>query len=453
MDRSVIGLFDSVSEAQRALNELVQAGFSRDHVSLVAHDASGQYSRYLNKDGSFDPEGDVTADEGAGFGAAVGGITGVLASLAALAIPGIGPVIGAGPLLAAVTGGAIGAVAGAATGGITAALIKTGLPEDEAQYYTEGVRRGGTLLVVDTDSDAKAQQAVQIMDRNGAVDVNQRAQEWKQSGWKYSENAQPYTADQLKSFRSTSPSTSTSTSSMPSSTTNKQTQTNKTQEGKQVLPVVEEKLDVSKREVERGGVRVNTRIVEKPVSEQVTLHEEHVNVERRPVDRPVNASDMSAFKEGAIEMRETAEEAVVNKQARVIEEIVIDKHSHDRTQTINDTVRRTEVDVQQLGGQQTAQSGQSTASTSSFDNYTNDFRTHFTSKYGKSGYTYDQYSPAYRYGYNLASSQNYSGDWNTVEPDIRQRWEERNQGTWEDFKDAIQYAWDKVRGKPASSAR
>jgi len=444
MDRSVIGLFDSVSEAQRALNELVQAGFARDHISLVAHDASGQYSKYLKKDGSFDPEGDVTADEGAGFGAAVGAITGVLASLGALAIPGIGPVIAAGPLLAAVTGGTIGAVAGAATGGMTAALIKTGLPEDEAQYYTEGVRRGGTLLVVDTDSDAKAQRAVDIMDRYGAVDVNQRAQEWKQSGWKYSENAQPYTADQLKSFRSTSQ--TSMSSSMPSSTTNKQTQTNKTQEGKQVLPVVEEKLDVSKRQVEKGGVRVNTRIVEKPVSEQVTLHEEHVNVERRPVDRPVNASDMSAFKEGSIEMRETAEEAVVNKQARVIEEIVIDKHSHDRQQTINDTVRRTEVDVQQLGGQQSS-------SANSFDMYNNDFRTHFTSRYGKSGYNYDQYSPAYRYGYNLASNQSYSGDWSTYEPDIRSRWEERNQGTWEDFKDAIRYAWDKVRGKPASASR
>jgi len=334
-------------------------------------------------------------------------------------IPGIGPVIGAGPLLAAVTGGTIGAVAGAATGGITAALIKTGLPEDEAQYYTEGVRRGGTLLVVDTDSDAKAQRAVDIMDRYGAVDVNQRAQDWKQSGWKYDANAKPYTADQLNSFRSTSQ--AKTSGSMPSSTSNMQNQTNKTQEGKQVLPVVEEKLDVSKRQVERGGVRVNTRIVEKPVSEQVTLHEEHVNVERRPVDRPVNASDMSAFKEGTIEMHETAEEAVVNKQARVIEEIVIDKHSHDRQQTINDTVRRTEVDVQQMGGQgQTAQSGQmSSSSARSFDTYANDFRTHFNSQYGKSGYNYDQYSPAYRYGYNLASNPSYSGDWSTYEPDIR----------------------------------
>jgi len=448
MDRSVIGLFDSVGEAQHALDELAQSGFSRDHISLVAHDASGEYSKHIKKDGTFDPEGDVTANEGAGFGATVGAITGVLASLGAMMIPGIGPVIGAGPLLAAVTGGTIGAVAGAATGGITAALIKTGLPEDEAQYYTEGVRRGGTLLVVDTDSDSKAQRAVDIMDRNGAVDVNQRAQDWKQSGWKFNANAQPYTADQLKSFRSTS---QTSTSgNMPSRTSNQQTQTTKNQEGKQVLPVVEEKLDVSKRQVERGGVRVNTRIVEKPVSEQVTLHEEHVNVERRPVDRPVNTSDMSAFKEGSIEMRETAEEAVVNKQARVIEEIVIDKHSHDRQQTINDTVRRTEVDVQQLGGKQT---GQQSMSGSSFDSYTNDFRTHFNSKYGTSGYNYDQYSPAYRYGYNLASNQSYTGDWSTYEPDIRQRWEERNQGTCQDFKDAIRYAWDKVRGKPTSAVR
>ena len=118
------------------------------------------------------------------------------------------------------------------------------------------------------------------------------------------------------------------------------------------IPVVEEELRVGKREVETGGVRVETRVEETPVQEQVNLREETVRVERRAVDQPVDATTVAdAFREGSFEVRERDEEAVVDKQARVVEEVVINKDVDQRTETIQDTVRRTDVDVQDLSGQ------------------------------------------------------------------------------------------------------
>ena len=135
----------------------------------------------------------------------------------------------------------------------------------------------------------------------------------------------------------------TGTINTPTSTTNLDNG------GEVVLPVVEEELQVGKREVERGAIRVYTHVTETPVNEQVTLREEHVNVERRPVDRAVTEGD-AAFKEGSFELHETAEEAIVAKQARVVEEVVVGKEATQRTETISDTVRRTDVEVEEVPG-------------------------------------------------------------------------------------------------------
>ena len=124
----------------------------------------------------------------------------------------------------------------------------------------------------------------------------------------------------------------------------------------EVISVVEETLAVGKRAVSRGGVRVRSYIVETPVSEQVSLHEEHVSVERR---RPVTGGTVpaDAFRERTIEMTETAEEAVVGKTARVVEEVVVGKTATDRTETVSDTVRRTEVEVDDVVGTEGADYG------------------------------------------------------------------------------------------------
>ena len=114
-----------------------------------------------------------------------------------------------------------------------------------------------------------------------------------------------------------------------------------------VLPVIEEQLQIGKRTVESGAARVRTTVTERPVEETVTLREENVTVERRPVDRAVgNAPD--AFREGTIEVTEMAEVPVVGKQARVVEEVVVGKNVTEHEETVRDTVKRTDVEVEQI---------------------------------------------------------------------------------------------------------
>ena len=206
------------------------------------------------------------------------------------------------------------------------------------------------------------------------------------------------------------------------------------------IPVVQEQLKVGKREVQRGGVRVFSRVVETPVNESIGLREEHVNVQRRAVDEPVSMADATAFKEQSIEMRETAEEAVVEKSARVVEEVMVNKEVTQREQQIHDTVRHTEVEVEQLGA------GSARSSMMSDDDY---YRNHFTSNYGTTGASYEDYAPAYSYGSEMARNQKYSGrKWDDVETDLSSDWSTRagssTGSTWEKMKSAVRHGWDRM---------
>lgn len=142
--------------------------------------------------------------------------------------------------------------------------------------------------------------------------------------------------------------TTTTTTESPRRDTGAATAAMSNETGDVTLPVIEERIKVGKRQVERGGVRVEQRVTERPVEETVTLREEHVTVERRPVNQPVDATNMEAFKEGVIEVTEMGEEAVVSKQARVVEEVVVGKEVTEHQETLRDTVRRTDVEVEQL---------------------------------------------------------------------------------------------------------
>jgi len=114
------------------------------------------------------------------------------------------------------------------------------------------------------------------------------------------------------------------------------------------IPIIEENIEVGKRTVQTGGVRLRSRIVEKPVEEQLRLRTERVYVERNPVDRPASEADFTTFKEGDVEVTEHAEVPVVSKEARVVEEVSLGKDVDTRTETVRDTVRKTEVDVDNL---------------------------------------------------------------------------------------------------------
>lgn len=129
--------------------------------------------------------------------------------------------------------------------------------------------------------------------------------------------------------------------------------TSATHEGEMAIPVIEEEIRIGKRAVETGGVRVSTHVEERPVEESVTLHEERVHVERRAVNEPVAAGNVEAFKEGVVEVSLMGEEVVAQKQARVVEEVVINKETIEHQETVRDTVRRTDVEVEQIDGADT----------------------------------------------------------------------------------------------------
>jgi len=174
--KTVVGTYDNIQTAYAVANDLIQAGFSRSDISVVASDPKNEYSAYAD-DRFVDPGDDVA--KGAGIGAALGGLGGLLVGLGALAIPGIGPVIAAGPLLAALTGAGVGAV----TGGIVGALMDLGIPDEEAHVYSEGLRRGHVLVVAQVP-DASADAVTRMMQRAGLVDINRQADTWRASGWK-----------------------------------------------------------------------------------------------------------------------------------------------------------------------------------------------------------------------------------------------------------------------------
>jgi uncharacterized protein (TIGR02271 family) len=277
MSKTVIGLMDNIGEAQNVVKDLVASGIDRDDIGFMANQKSTvPDSAHLNEsEGSRAASGALA---GAGTGAAIGGVAGLALALAPLAIPGIGPIVAAGPIAAALTGAGLGAV----TGGLIGGLARLGVPEEEAHYYAEGVRRGGILITVAADDDGEAETAVAIFERHGAVDIDERATEWKKQGWK----------------------------------------------GRFEADVAQAQTDEARTTVE--------------------LEEERVDVERRPVNRPAGASG-EVLRERSFEVRERGEEPVVEKRARVVEEVKVGKKREKKSRTVQDTVRKTEVEVERAG--------------------------------------------------------------------------------------------------------
>lgn len=283
---------------------------------------------------------------------------------------------------------------------------------DEAGHYSEAVRRGGVVVTVDMPDGAPLEPVRETLLDAGAVDIDERVEQWRQQGYSgYNPDAQPYSADEVAQERST------------------------------IVPVIREDLEVGKREVAKGTVRIVSRTVETPVHETVNLREEHARIERHPADRPASQSDLEAFGDRTVEVREMAEKAVVNKSARVVEEVEVGKEVTQRTETIDDTVRHTEVDVDRSG----MEGG---LSSRPYEDFEPDYRKDFQSRYGAQGGSYDDYSEAYRYGHILAGDPRYQGrDWNTIEPEARRDWESQHpESTWERFKLAIQHGWERVTG-------
>jgi uncharacterized protein (TIGR02271 family) len=322
-------------------------------------------------------------------------------------------------------------------------LADLGVPYDEAHAYAEGVRRGGTLVVVES-SDDQAEGGMEILRRLHPVDIHERTVQWRQEGWTgYDANAvtsTPASSTATAMHRAQEQARSTTRVADKGATTRRV-------EGQEdvAIPVVEEDISIGKREVERGHVRIYSRVKEQPVEEAVRLREEKVTVERRPVDRPATDADFAAAEKEVIEMTETVEEPVVNKRARVVEEVVVHKEVTEHTETVRGTARHTDVDIQREP--ETATATRRVTVPQDFATYDPMFRKHCATAFTGRGATYTEYEPAYRYGYELGTNERYRGqDWAALEADARRDWETRHPNTWERFKDAIRYGWESITG-------
>lgn len=187
-----------------------------------------------------------------------------------------------------------------------------GIDDEDSAYYEEASRRGGAVITVSAGPD-KLDAAVDIIERHHPVDIDRKADEWRKSGWQ----GPPRKAE-------------------------------KTSRQQERIPVAEERLKIGKQKEQRGGVRIYSHTREQPIEEDVRLREERVKVKRQPADRP---ADESAFQERTIEAHDTREEPVVRKEAHVTEEVVVDKDVQEREEKIRDTLRKTDVDVEDTTGQ------------------------------------------------------------------------------------------------------
>lgn len=347
MTTSVVGLFDSIAQAQKVSADLQRQGIPPANIQILANDSDAGAA--ASRDTAL-----AAADKDKGFFQRLGEMLGLTDE------------------------------------------------DEDSRMYRDRVRSGSVLLAVRVDQ-SEVDSVVAILQRHDAKNIDEQAvtgQATAQTATNRAAGAKAVAQDQV------------------------------------ALPVIEEELRVGKRAVQRGGVRIYANLRERPVEESIKLQEERVRVERRPVDRPVTDADLRGFQPGTFEVTERAEEAVVSKQARIVEEVVVSKQVDERTEAIRETVRSTDVEVEPL------------MPGVDFDAYSADFQRHFASRYAKSGGSFEQYTPAYRYGLGLATSARQRGaTWSALEAEARRGWESQQPGTWERFKDAIQYAWDYVSNK------
>lgn len=196
--KTITGLFDDYTDASAAVSALEARGIPSSEISIVSNNVGDHHKRG-------DSDAADSAGTGAGIGALVGGAGGLLTGLGIMAIPGVGPVVAAGWLAATALGAVTGAVAGGAAGGLIGALTDSGVPEEHAHVYAEGVRRGGTLVTARVE-DSLQLEAEAILKRSNWVDPVERRQAYSEQGWtKFDDAAQPYGPTDIEQERNRYP--------------------------------------------------------------------------------------------------------------------------------------------------------------------------------------------------------------------------------------------------------
>jgi stress response protein YsnF len=222
------------------------------------------------------------------------------------------------------------------------------VPDDRAQLYAEVARRGAPIVIAHADNDAR--DIARELDRMGSLDLDTAAKRWRKSGWNgYDADAIPYDADACAGERDLLRQEMLGRDeNIAAGDIDTSVRRNRdTTAGD--LDVIEERVVVGKREVPRGGVRVRTYVAERPVEQQVQLTEERIDVARERVDEPISPQAVDAtLTEDEFVVTARGEEAVVGKEARVVERVHVGKTADTRTETVRETERRRDVEVESI---------------------------------------------------------------------------------------------------------
>lgn len=434
MDRTVVALFDDMTTAERAVQELVSNGFNRDQISLVASDRVHTDSGEVSTGSTMAETPADGAAAGAGIGAVLGGLAGLLVGIGALAIPGIGPIIAAGPLAAALAGAGL----GAATGGVIGALVDAGVPEEEAQYYAEGVRRGGILVTLRADEGSMSR-AMAILNRYSPVDINQRVASWRESGWRGSDadtgayRDTGYTNTTASGYTGTGAgSTSGGAGTMGSRATDGGTGYVETQH-----------TGTGSGATGRGSGTVGSGTGYSGTTRDMNSRETR--------DTAAGASSGSGSSDSSDSGALLTGRDGQSQASRFDADGDQTSYGTGTGGTVaggSGVGRYTEpsLGTSTSGSYPVGRSDPSATYRSFQDNETY-FRQDYQQRYANTGFGYDRYQPAYRFGYDLHGAGRYDNrNWAEIEPEVRREWEHNHPGNaWEDFKDSVRSGWERFK--------
>lgn len=280
MTKTVVAIYNSMNEAENAVNQLVNNGFNRDSI-----DVSPGETNYDNRD---QEENGVSR------------------------------------------------------------FFKNLFGNDEKKDRYTKVAERGSVVTVYANSDEEADRASKLLDEYGAVDVDENYDKLVSDN-NYREDRTYDTSDEnYNDVKRTYDKSKDYVKGNENYDDDKNRNYDNKDEKNRVIPVIEEDIKVGKREVATGGVRIRSRIIEKPFEENVRLREEHIRVDRKKVDRPATEAELSNLKDGAIELTEHREVADVQKTSQVVEEVSLAKEVNHREETVRDNIRKTEVDVENI---------------------------------------------------------------------------------------------------------
>ncbi len=350
MSTTLLALYDEVEVARKVAGALLQAGFEREAISLTAYEPQEAYAAYREV---HEAQGQhVEVREPSIFGVMVGAVAGLLVSVDFI-LSGGGAWFGVATLVTAVLSVGV----GAGIGGLIGLVVSFVFAKSGGRSPDQVEQQGGSLVIIRV-APTQVVEAREIMDDYDPLDleesVAQRLSEESGMASEEVKNEQTLSPESGEERPQSVPAvTEEGVAEQSGSATPREERdaasSEVVEEGMMAtVEVVEEEVSIGKREVEKGGVRVHVQVVEEPVERDVQLRDEHVYVERRAVDRPLEGSVVDAFQEQTIELVETAEEIVVDRETRVVEEVVVHREMEEHVERVRTSERHTEVEIEAL---------------------------------------------------------------------------------------------------------